>query len=481
MHPGTVPPPLFTASEAVLLVLILLMGTLMSKVVLHPWQQWTGIDTDDEGVASLFMNSYTYTQTLSRPVQGQPHLLVVDRRGDVEVHGADQSSLDFVVKKTIWAPNEDAARKLSDQLKIEVAEQAGRYILQSNADSLPGGGRAVRLDITARVPKGTSTEITAERGDVIVDGLKGEQALTTRKGDAHVTNVEGLVRVQKAGGLTEVRDVKGSLELKGRGQDIDVAGVTGTATVNGEFAGTVQFRNIAQTLRYNSSRTDLTAQKLTGRLTMEIGSLDLNGIDGPLELSTKQKDINLTDFKHSVKINDNNGDVDLRTSFPVTHPIDVDLKKGQIELSLPPNSSFQIEANSRHGEVECDFSAPGLKVVPTGESPSISGTVGKGGPLIRLNTENSTIRLLRQGGRPGTPPAPSAPPAPPGVGKEQTWKAPHHPRHLPSPSARTVSFEPLAELARLLASVCRFNVRLAKNVVRENWGAFCPRPSLSNP
>ena len=35
-HPETVPPPLFTASEAVLLVLILALGTLVSKIVLRP-------------------------------------------------------------------------------------------------------------------------------------------------------------------------------------------------------------------------------------------------------------------------------------------------------------------------------------------------------------------------------------------------------------------------------------------------------------
>ena len=48
-HPQTVPPPLFTASEVVLLVLILVMGTLISKIVLRPWQQWPasmGVDME---------------------------------------------------------------------------------------------------------------------------------------------------------------------------------------------------------------------------------------------------------------------------------------------------------------------------------------------------------------------------------------------------------------------------------------------------
>ena len=156
----------------------------------------------------------------------------------------------------------------------------------------------------------------------------------------------------------------------------------------------MRFRDIRQTLHFKSSRTDMTAQKLTGRLNMEVGSLELNGIDGPFEISTRQKDITLTDFKHSVKITDTNGDVDLRTSTPPTHPIEVDLKKGEIELSLPSSSSFQIDAASRHGEVDSDFSGPGLKVVKEGDNPSISGSVGKGGPTIRLDTEYGAVRLF---------------------------------------------------------------------------------------
>jgi len=424
-HPEAAPPSLFSASEVILLLLILALGTLVSKIVLRPWQQWTGVDVDNEGVAGLFLNSYTYTKTFSLPARPQPRLLLVDRRGDVEVRASDHATLDAVVKETIWAPSESEARKVSDDLKVEIAEQAGRYLLQTNLDSLPDSGRNVRLDVTLRVPKGTSAEVTTERGDLILDGLNGEQALTVQHGDAHVTGVEGLVRINKTGGLTEVRNVKGSLEVEGRGNDVDVSDVSGTATINGEFSGTVQFRNIDQTLRYSSSRTDMTAQKLSGRLTMEVGSLDLKGIEGPFEVSTRQKDITLSDFRHNVKITDNNGEVQLRTSVPPTHPVEVDLKKGEIEFSLPAGSNFQIEANSPHGEVDCDFSGPGLKVTKEGDTPSISGTFGKGGPLIRLNTNYGAIRLLHEGLQ---PPAPPAPPAPPKKPLDQARVRPHsHP------------------------------------------------------
>ncbi len=150
---------------------------------------------------------------------------------------------------------------------------------------------------------------------------------------------------------------------------------------------------------------------------MEVGSLEASGIEGPLDLSTRQKDIRLEEFKHSLKITNTNGDIELRTSVAPSHPIEVDLEKGDIELALPTTSSFQIDASSRHGEVDSDFSGPNLKVTKEGEAPSITGTIGKGGPTIRLATAYGTIRLARQGARPAAPASPSGQ----GEKRAQNW------------------------------------------------------------
>ena len=317
-HPDTIPPPLFSGSEVVMLVLILVLGTIVSKVVLHPWQQW-GWHIDDDEISNLFLNSYTYTQTFSQPAQGTPHLVLEDQRGDVEIRGADQAAIDVMAKESIRAEDESAAKKMSDNLKLEVVEEAGHYVLRSNRRSLPDEGRRVTIDLNLRVPKATSSEVGSDRGDIVVDGLNGDQTLTTQKGDVRATNVQGLVKIHKSGGSTEVRGVKGSVELDGRGDDIEVADVSDTVTVHGEFSGAIQFRNVGQTLRFESLRTDMTAQKLSGRLNMEVGSLEVNGIDGPFEITTRQKDITVNEFKHSLHITDSDGQITL-ANLHAAHP-----------------------------------------------------------------------------------------------------------------------------------------------------------------
>ncbi|MGO8787652.1 MAG: DUF4097 family beta strand repeat-containing protein [Terriglobia bacterium] len=457
-HPDTIPPPLFSGSEVVMLVLILVLGTIVSRVVLHPWQQW-GWHINDDDISNLFSNSYTYDQTLSQPTQrGETQLVLDDQRGGVEIRGADQSAIDVMAKKTIRAEDEAAAKKMSDDLKLEVVNEAGHYLLRSNRRSLADDGRRVTVDLSLRVPKATSSQVTSERGDIQVDDLNGDQALSTQKGDVRANNIQGLVKIHKSGDSAVVHGVKGSVELDGRGDDIEIADVSDTVTVHGEFTGAIQFRNVAHTLRYESLRTNMTAQKLSGRLNMEVGSLEVNGIDGPFDLTTRQKDVNVNDFKHSLHVTDSDGQITLQTSTPPTHDIQVDSKNGAVELTLPAGSSFQIEANSRHGEVQCDFSGPSLKVVKEGETPSVSGSFGKGGATIRINTDYGAVRILRAGLHPQK--SPDSTESPDSEDNPRTtWNHPAHPYvrgvHVPQ-ARRSSSSAGLVELAKLAKSISAF-------------------------
>jgi DUF4097 and DUF4098 domain-containing protein YvlB len=405
-HPETAPASLFSGGEVILLLLILIVGTAMSKIILRPWHEWPAmLGVQDQDFADLFLNSYTFTRKVSQEVKGSPRLFIVNGRGNIEIRGSDEPGIGVLVQETIWAENEAAAKNIADQLDVHFVEAAGQYQLESNLQSLPHGGRTVRLDLLVHAPKTTSAGLTDNRGDIVIAGLKGNQTLTVRRGDVHANDIEGLVWIHASGGSAEIRNVQGSVEIEGRGSDVAVKDVTGSVTVDGDFSGAMRFEKIAQTLRYNSSRTNLNTQKVTGQLTMDMGNLDASGIDGPFELATRDKDINLKGFKHEVKITDTNGDVQLEATAPPTRPIEVALKKGDIQLSLPAVSNFQIEAASRNGEVRTDF--PGLRITRGQNMPAIKGTCGKGGPLIRLSSSYGTIRVTRESSQPSSAPPPA--------------------------------------------------------------------------
>lgn len=412
-HPDAPAPSLFSAGEVILLVIVLVLGTLLSKTLLRPSGEWPAfLGMSDQQFADLFYNSYTFTQKISQDVKGSPRLLIVNRRGNIDIRGSDQPNIGAVIQETVWAQNEAAARRIADRLKFHFSETGGQYELGSNLDSLSHSGRRVRLDMTLSVPKSTSAEVTDNNGDIVVSDLKGNQTLTTRHGDVHAGSIEGVLRIHKSTGATSVHKIVGNVEIEGRGGDIAVRNIKGSVTIEGNFSGATRFESIAQTLRYDSSRTNLNVQKLAGELTMDMGNLSASGVDGPFELSTRDKDIDLKNFKYNVKIINTNGDVHLQTTIPPTHSIDVNLKRGDITLSLPAASSFQIDAVSHNGDVSSEF--PGLKVSKEPPSPAIRGIYGKNGPLIRLLSTYGGIHLVRAS---AVPPSSSASTASSGVKK----------------------------------------------------------------
>lgn len=397
-HPDTAAPSLFSAGEVILLIVILLLGTALSKVLLRPTGEWPAVlGMTDQQFADLFFNSYTFTQKVSQEVKGSPRILIVNRRGNVDIHGSDQADIGAVIQQTIWAENESAARRIADRLKFHFTESDGQYELGSNLDSLPHGGRTIRLDMSLRVPKLTTTEVTDDHGDIVISNLKGNQTLTTRRGDIHASDIEGVLRIHKSTGATSIHQINGNVEIEGRGGDIAVRNVTGSVTVEGNFSGAARFENVAQTLRYNSSRTSLNVQKLAGSLSMDMGDLQASGVNGPFELATRDKDIDLRNFKYNVRIANTNGNVHLQTATPPTQPIQVALKRGNITLALPAASNFIINALSNKGDVSCEF--PGLKVSNKPPSPSINGVYGKGGPAISLVSTYGDIRLVKTEGQ----------------------------------------------------------------------------------
>ena len=48
-----------------------------------------------------------------------------------------------MAKETIRAEDESAAKKMSDDLKLEIVDEAGHYVLRSNRRSLADDGRRV--------------------------------------------------------------------------------------------------------------------------------------------------------------------------------------------------------------------------------------------------------------------------------------------------------------------------------------------------
>ena len=106
-----------------------------------------------------------------------------------------------------------------------------------------------------------------------------------------ITSGNAGVRLNKIGGNAKVDlqrsdimravDVKGDVDMKGKGSDVELENMAGQVTVNGSYSGTLQFKNLAKPLHFESRNTDLRVEQLPGTITMDLGDFTGNEPDRP--------------------------------------------------------------------------------------------------------------------------------------------------------------------------------------------------------
>jgi hypothetical protein len=64
-----------------------------------------------------------------------------------------------------------------------------------------------------------------------------------------------------------------------------------------------------------------------------------------------------------------------------------------VTLRLPEGTNAQLEASTSNGSIQTD-----LPVVASGvlKKTELRGRLGEGGPLVKLSTSNSNVRILRE-------------------------------------------------------------------------------------
>jgi DUF4097 and DUF4098 domain-containing protein YvlB len=188
-----------------------------------------------------------------------------------------------------------------------------------------------------------------------------------------------------------------------------VEDVDGAAHMNGEFWESVRLVHITKNVSFHSSRTDMEFARLDGRLDLDSGDLRANSLAGPMRLTTRSKDISLTGLSGDLRLEDSNGTVEVGLYKPGN--IQIENRKGDIQVSIPPNTAVNVEARTRRGEIQSDFNE--LKIEGGDRQASASGSIGTNGPRLVINSEHGTVEI-RKGSVAVAAPAAPEPPAAPG-------------------------------------------------------------------
>jgi hypothetical protein len=273
--------------------------------------------------------------------------------------------------------------------------------MESGRVTVRGGDRK---EVRARLPKGM--EIDFHRDGVNTNGpakrlevLVGEAADPDERGP-HFDQCSGSADIE----LDVPRDA--TLFFKSDNAEFDVDTVAEAhIETNG---GRIFMRRITRAIEAMSNEGDVSLEDSSGRVRLESfgGSVEATNVGKNSEgdffkARSISNDVWLDNVSHSrVEISTISGEVMMRGPLARAGRYDLRTTSGDITLTLPVDSSFQLIAKvSEGGEIVTEFP---LKytggVSPAGpvSSGRMIGTHGKGDTTINLVSFSGTLRLRRQ-------------------------------------------------------------------------------------
>jgi hypothetical protein len=357
----------------------------------------------------VFGETYEYPlDAMKAPAEKNARVVVDNPRGNTRVTGSDTAEVVVTGRKTVRSMQKTDADKANDRAKVVLQANGGTVTVSGPQERVDGSRLTSDLEIT--VPRGAILEIRGKYGDIDVTTVDGEVTINSDNAGVRVEKIGGRVKIDtRKSDIIRAVDVKGDVELRGRGRDIELENIAGEVVVNGSYSGDTSAKGLAKPLRFESSVTDLRVEKIPGELHLSLSTLTGENLGGPLVLKTKSKDVNLTDVSGALELDLNHGDVEIRQTRAPVPRMDVRTGSGNIELAVPANAGFTLNASAERGEVNNDLDQR-LKLSGEERGGKLTGSLGPG-PEVKLVTSRGSL-TVRKVSATETTPAPPAPPAP---------------------------------------------------------------------
>ena len=187
--------------------------------------------------------------------------------------------------------------------------------------------------------------IATRHGDVSVLGRDGDIDISSQHGDVSVSDINGKVNLNLDHSSARVSQVASDVTIEGRADDVSIEDIKGAVHLNGDFTESVKLAKIAKPVSFKSARTAMEFSKLDGDLDLDSGDLEVNDITGPVRLETRAKDIRVSGVSGDLRLQDQDGAVEVHVNK--VGSMEVDNRQGDIQIYLPDRASFQVDAHAR--------------------------------------------------------------------------------------------------------------------------------------
>lgn len=382
--------PRLGAGGIVFLVFFIMIGMAATKTSSWDWDAISNeFDIGPSSWVDFARPHYEFTDNFDQPVKGGSQIKVLCSQGNIHVTASEDNQAHAVLHKMLRGDSQETANRLNESTHPRFTQQGSLWLLDLTGGDFERG----RYDLDLQLPKAMALSLSTRRGNLSVEQRTGDVELSTRRGNASVEQVKGNASLHLRNGSVTVRNVEGNVQVEGGVDDGDISDVTGTLDFDAGYNGTIQLAHIGQPLHFKSIRTDLQLAKLDGEISMGNGDLRASSVAGPIMLNTSSNEVHLEDVSGQVTVKNTNRLVEIRAKAPLGN-IEVHNIHGGIQLDLPEKANFRLDAQSRSGNIDVnDFS---VSVDNNSRGATARGTVGTGGPDIRLTSDGGMIQIRKQ-------------------------------------------------------------------------------------
>lgn len=387
--------------------------------------------------------SATVIETRSFDVTTPTMLEVETDHGDITVTAAEVETIEVEIIKKAWAGSKANAQTIAEGMEIDITHAEDKLTLAFqttepfNLISISNMPDSVSFNI--RVPTETSVILATHRGgDVALTGTSGNAELSSSFGNVQVTAVEGALSVSNSNGdITAERIDAGDefISLETSFGDINVisinAGDIEIVTANGDISiddltasgdfsvrdrfGHIEINDVSSAdlnIDNQNGRVEINRGKLSGLLEVSNGFGDIHVLQVVASnyiLKTNNGELKLDEASGMITMDNSFGDIiiqnagdailDLETNngkVRFTGSLDesaahiVESSFGDIILTIPPDSAFDLYLKTEFGEITSD-----MPVMISGNLSETKweGALNGGGEALRAETNNGDIAL----------------------------------------------------------------------------------------
>jgi hypothetical protein len=394
------------AGGVFLVILIIVCGLAATQASRFNWKEiGDSIDINDDDFNNIFGETYNYDNNVEHDLTPAIATLRINNdHGAVRVSVADQSKINVVVRKKVGAENQSDADRYNGETMPQLTVAGNAIVLDAKTQG--AGDHPIQSDLDITLPRKLALQITSRHGDVSVTGRDGDVEINNQHGDVSVEDVNGNVKLNLEKSSAKVEQVSGDVHIDGRLNEVSVIDVKGSAQLDGDFQESVKLGRIAKNVSFKSSRTDLEFSRIDGELDLDSDDLHADQITGPVHLTTRSKQISLTDVSGDVRLENNNGGVEI--SMRSLGNVQIDSRNGDVQLDVPEKAGFRVDARAHDGEIQSDF--PELKIENGDHDSTATGQVGNGLSHIVITNQHDGIEIRKASASPPAPPTPMKPP-----------------------------------------------------------------------